>query len=205
MPKCIICGKTTKPNNHVSCVECMKAFHHECLDETIDITKIDVDTWNCSSCAVQESTRTNKMLQQIIDENKETKKSLNDIHNKLDDQKNSMEDLTAKLRDALEEIDTIKTANATLINENLKLRGRITQLEQDALANSLDIVGVPENKGENLHAVLGEIGRGLGLELSPEKIDTCYRVGAKHLKNRGIAVKFVKNADREKVLEGRRV
>ena len=61
---------------------------------------------------------------------------------------------------------------------------------------------MPERPGENVSAKVSTVGQSLGINIKPERIDACHRLGKKSLseRQRGILVKFVHRCDQEEFI-----
>lgn len=74
--------------------------------------------------------------------------------------------------------------------------------------NSLEISGVPEEKGEEIFEVIKKVGKGLGINVTPEMLEVYHRSGAESQtsdKPRGIVVKFARKKHKEEFLQKRRL
>lgn len=86
-------------------------------------------------------------------------------------------------------MDVLKTENATLKKQcNLK----VDFLEQYSRRNNIRIFGIPENGKESVELlVMDMISTKLGLNMPPDYIERCHRVGKNTNKPRPIIVKFL--------------
>lgn len=96
-------------------------------------------------------------------------KSLGYVSNELDDIKVSL----SKLKDE----------NSSLLKENEKLKAtvgdlsaRVCLLEQHSRENNIEINGIPENKEENLHKTILQLGSTISQTISENEILSCTRV-----------------------------
>lgn len=74
--------------------------------------------------------------------------------------------------------------------------------------NSLEISGIPEEDDEVIFEVINKVGKGLGINVTPEMLEVCHRSGGKSQtsdKPRGIVVKFARKKYKEEFLQKRRL
>ncbi|XP_046666659.1 uncharacterized protein LOC124358402 [Homalodisca vitripennis] len=98
-------------------------------------------------------------------------------------------------------------------NRNLRVKGsslemRIDDLEYYSRVNSVEIHGIPQQKNEDVVAVVKEVGNALDVEIMDSMIDACHCMGKRPGPNSpqpGIVVKFVRRIDEEKLLRKRTV
>ena len=83
--------------------------------------------------------------------------------------------------------------NSKLKSENCHLSARVDATEQYLLRNNIRVYGIPENKSIPLHNKIMEVfNNHLGLNLTLDCIENCYRVGKERNaeKPRAVLVKF---------------
>lgn len=122
-----------------------------------------------------------------------------------------LENLKSSLAEKTKVIDVLREDNGHLRETVQRLEEHIRQSEQLALSNDVDIVGVPEAKGEaTVHVVL-TLARKLGVTLSDGDIVSASRVGVARDETTGrararpIAVRLVRRALRDDLLRAARV
>ncbi|XP_039297899.1 uncharacterized protein LOC120354606 [Nilaparvata lugens] len=107
-----------------------------------------------------------------------------------------------------EQISSLKSENATL-----RARLRETELQQDELdqygrRNTVEVHGIPEIKNENIPDHIINIGKVLNVNLDYSSIDACHRLPKRRNQPitaaAAIVVRFVRRADADALLSGRR-
>ncbi|KAI5643520.1 hypothetical protein NE865_04504 [Phthorimaea operculella] len=99
------------------------------------------------------------------------------------------------------------------LNEEISvLRSEIEHRDRMQLMNNVEISGVTENGGENLHQIITVLATKLGVSLDARDIDYVARAGKRHLPAEGeqaprprpIIVRFVRRAPRDELLRAAR-
>ncbi|XP_059046168.1 uncharacterized protein LOC131841839 [Achroia grisella] len=148
-----------------------------------------------------------RKLREEVSEIPALRKELVDVRSQILSIANSLNETLAdhkkKLNDAQVEISNLKG-----IIQNSQRELEI--LEQNALCNELEIVGIPESGGEDLMSTIITTSNKLGVDL--KETDVCHvtRVGArlaqtsssvKEIKARPILVKMVRRAKKEEIIK----
>lgn len=107
-------------------------------------------------------------------------------------------------------VDSIESTISTIVTENKKLKSEICDLkkclnsvEKNQIQNSIDIVGVPFVKDENIFETVHKICfDGVGVDISIDDIDNCFRKSMKRDDKRNgiISVRFTHKLKKEKVM-----
>lgn len=122
-----------------------------------------------------------------------------------------LENLKSSLAEKTNTINSLQKENGHLRESMERLEDHLRQTEQQVLANDVDIVGVPEAKGETVVHVVLSLARKLGVTMSENEIVSADRVGAARddatgrLRSRPIAVRLVRRAVRDDLLRAARV
>lgn len=92
-------------------------------------------------------------------------------------------------------------------NDLMTLTVKCNQLEQSIKNYSLEIVGVPGNKDENLVNVITKIGETMNVKLNENDIDNVFRVKTANKKNSSekIIVNFVRVLKKQEFLDKRKI
>lgn len=132
------------------------------------------------------------------------------------EQESSLNLLVAKVSDSIikkidEKIEVVNK-NITLLQEQLenaeeersKLAVRVGELEQYSRRNCLRVFGIPEARSEDTEKKVLEIfTTKMGINIMPDQIDRCHRVGAlshsNSKKSRAIIIKFVSYKYRQQI------
>ena len=87
------------------------------------------------------------------------------------------------------------------------LQRKVDDAEQTNNSNSLEIIGLPEDKNEIAEEVVISVVHALGITLNNNMIDYCHRVRYNPNFNgpRPLVVRFVRRADKERILSARKV
>lgn len=158
----------------------------------------------------------NKEISELKLENKIQQEDINENKNKICVLENSVSDILTESAHLKASIEEIKISNQhsveyessinSLKEENTKLRVRLNESEKMANANCLEIIGVPEPRGENLIVTLQLVCAALGFKLDPAMVDNCYRLrytdDPLHSK---IIVKFLRKCHKEELINCRKI
>lgn len=119
--------------------------------------------------------------------------------------------LAEKLSDSVtamfeKQLNHQKTIIQNLQLENNILRDKVDNLEQYSRRNCVRIFGVPEESTENTEAkVCDLIKSNLTIDIHPNLIDRCHRVGKPSKNARPIIVKFTSYKTRERIIKSRKL
>lgn len=122
-----------------------------------------------------------------------------------------LESLKSTLEERTKTIDGLRKENSRLRDSVQRMEEHIRLSEQQALVNDVDIVGVPESKGEVVVHVVMTLARKLGVSLTEGDIVSASRVGAARdeatgrARARPIVVRLVRRALRDDLLRASRV
>ncbi|XP_031339583.1 uncharacterized protein LOC116168070 [Photinus pyralis] len=146
------------------------------------------------------------MLEEAKDDRKrmeqEISRAFDFVHSKIDDQKSILDNLIKNM----EIIDSLRQENVNLKQRVMDLETRVQEQEQYTRANTVEIQGLPEEKNEDVYALVTKVGAALDLPLTRRDIDVCHRLGKKKDSNQpaSIIVKFVRREDKLNLLQKRR-
>lgn len=231
MSSCGVCSKSIKSNQiKLMCTDCKLDFHGTCLK----MSKADVEcitsgelVWRCNNCA---SSRRKSMrfeseaaegglsledvmrvVNEIRDSQKsseyEFNKSFNSLQDKLDETSEALKNQTVKITEFQCLVEKLTAENVALAQKVEKLETRIEEMEQYSRSNAIEIHGIPQEKTEDVVAVVKEVGKALDFNISDSMIDACHRLGRKPNSSGppAIIVKFVRRLDKEELLRKRRI
>lgn len=122
-----------------------------------------------------------------------------------------LESLKSALEEKAKTIDTLRKENGRLRDNVQRMEDHIRLSEQQLLVNDVDIVGVPESKGEVAVHVVLTLACKLGVPLTDGDVVSATRVGAARDESTGrararpIAVRLVRRALRDELLRAARV
>lgn len=237
MSDCSVCSAPVQQTrSKILCCDCKKFCHANCVGMTktdIDCVAAEKQVWRCPPCAkvrrksmaaVSAAEEGSASISQVIfmlDEAREDRKrmegqfnvSFEFAHNKIDDQKKIIEEQTKKLDEYLEMITKITQENVDLKKKVREMEVRLEDVEQYSRANTVEIYGVPEVKGEDVYDVVKNICVALNMDTTREKIDVCHRLGKrkpqegeeKDERPAGIIARFVRREDKLTLLKNRKV
>ncbi|KAG8275253.1 hypothetical protein J6590_090132 [Homalodisca vitripennis] len=195
---CLISLRNVKAK--VSCVDCKNGYHGKCVNLILEDSNYltqQGDVWCCDPCSKTRRKSTGMVL--------ETKSnvSFDDIFNLITELKNDCKkvevNIGASLNSCHEELAETK-AMASKQREELAawmetvvdLESRLEDIEQYSRLNTLEIYGIPIQKGENVVTLVKAVARTLDYPVD----DTMPP---------GIVVKMVRGLDAEGLLQKRRV
>lgn len=216
---CKMCNK--KINRHddklICNGACKEVFHPRCVNISTQLyadMKHDgnIASWVCDGCTKCE------MSSPIINKNNLQTDIALELRNLLQENiklRHSIEQMNTKFNDhstridrILEQLTEVEAENKLLRDENKDLKFKLDDQEQYSRRNCLEIHGLPEIDGENPVAEVIKIGRAVGMDIKPEMIDNCHRLGRKTRTSpatRGIIVKFMRNFDKMNFLKCRKI
>ncbi|KAJ4445043.1 hypothetical protein ANN_06842 [Periplaneta americana] len=142
--------------------------------------------------------------------NKETEqelgKSLDLVHEKLDENSRLIKQQAESIKTCLESIDGLKKENMLLKNNIEETKAQLDDLEQYGRRNSIEIHGIPEMANENLLEIVKNIGCAMDMEIQPQMIDSCHRLGkSPGQPSAAVIVKFVRRMDKDQFIHRRKV
>lgn len=114
-----------------------------------------------------------------------------------------IEDFRAEMKNFKEEINTLnalKNELAILKQDHAKVNVELQGLQQYMRRENVEIIGVAENRSENLMQVICSIGNHVGCPIQQTDIAACHRVAhsaSSNTKSRSIIAKFVNRFKKE--------
>lgn len=188
---CNICNDDVFDEDEIKCSTCNGFHHFGCvaLRETAfrKMSKSAKQKWCCIKCknAVNDSISkkpiithadikedqvlTNESFRNLID-------SVNFMSDKFDTFGSQIQDLVKSINTMREENRILKEQNNNLRNDLNFLQKRMNNLEQKALDNFVEIIGVPEINNENCKKTVEKIATSLKLEI---EVVNAFRVHSK--------------------------
>lgn len=228
MSNCKACMSVFKKKDlKISCVDCVSDFHGKCVRMTqadIDCLTEQNSVWRCDPCnsARRKSMRLEhgpqeggtgvsledimKTLKDIQSDQKKTVSDFNTsyevLHDKLQENTNKL----ASIESYIKEIEVLKSENTFLKSKINFLENRVDELENYSRRNCLELQGIPEERTEDIIEVVQKVGIALDVQITPDMIDACHRIGKQEegKRPRGIVVKFVRRNDRDTLVQKRR-
>lgn len=228
MADCIVCLKSIRNVKvKVSCVDCKGGFHGKCVNlsaEDVGYLTDQGDVWRCVPCSQTRrksmviETKSNVSFDDIFELVTELRKdfkrveaslggSLNSCHEELAETKKIVSEQREDLIKWMKTVEELRSENAALRKQMASLEHRLDEAEQYSRRNTLEIHGVPLQKGENAVTLVKAVGRALDCKVDDVMIDACHRLRARDGsgKSPGIVVKMVRRLDAEALLHKRRV
>lgn len=233
MADCVKClkaiSRTGKNATKIDCVECKLSFHGNCVNLTPDDIKYYQDNsiiWRCETCSKE------RRKSMAIESNPATTMTYDDVFKLVTELKSDFKGVEASLgkslNSAFEELKETKlliskqgedlSSLLNLINrlsaENTELKSRVSLLEnrmddaeQYSRRDTIEIHGIPAQKGEQVVEVVKAVGKALDLDIDETKISACHRLRGRDGTGKppGIIVKMTRRMDAEVVLQRRRV
>lgn len=192
---CNICNDDVFEGDNLNCIKCKAILHYGCaaLRESAfrKMSNFSRQNWLCNKCKVNKQTAktpTNYNASNIVQF--DTQKSQNETIKNLVESVNFMSDkfdnFSKQLQDLITTINCIKDENIILREENGKLKNEIVSLdkrmnvlEQKALENFVEIVGVQDFHNEDCVKTVVSIAASVGINnLSVSK---AFRIPSKDI------------------------
>lgn len=233
MADCVKClkpiAKTGRSSSKIDCVECKLCFHSSCVGLTPNDIKYyqDNDTiWRCESCskerrksmAIESRPTTTMTYDDVFNLVSELRNDLKGVETSLGKAINSaFEDLketkslikkqSEDMAGLLELVNTLSTENIELKSKVSLLENRMDDIEQYSRRDTIEIHGVPVERGEQVVEVVKTVGKALDLVIDETMISACHRLRSRDGTGKppGIIVKMTRRMDAEAVLQKRRV
>ncbi|XP_046666658.1 uncharacterized protein LOC124358401 [Homalodisca vitripennis] len=182
------------------------------------------EVWRCDPCAqtrrksmvLESKTSVSyddvlKLVTEIKDDFKRVETSLGGSLNACHEEIAQIKDLVNKQREELTAwakiAEDLRSENASLRRQVSSLEARMDEAEQYSRRNTLEIHGIPVEKGENVVSLVKMVGRALDYPVEDGMIDACHRLRTRDGSGKppGIVVKMVRRLDAEGLLQKRRV
>jgi len=199
---CNSCNEDIIDDDALNCSNCKEFYHFNCTAMTEvnfrKMSKANRLKWSCLKCKFD---KTDKIINTTTaDYNlRDLTDSVNFMSNKFDNFGEQIKDVLSALKEIREENKVLKEQNINLKSEISSLGNRINLLEQKAVENVIEIIGVPEMNDEVCVKTVEKIVTKLGVNTSiinayrsqskftdkPRKIIAV--LSSKHLKNDIIA------------------
>lgn len=228
MADCSICLKSLRNvKAKVSCVDCGSVFHGKCVNmsaEDINFLLAETEVWRCDPCS--KSRRKSMVLESksdvsfddifsLITELRADFKrveanlgaSLNSCHEELAETKQIVNKQREELAAWMRTVEELRTENCTLRKQVAVLESRVDESEQYSRRNTLEIHGVPVQKGESVVSLVKAVGRALDYPVEDSMIDACHRLRVREGSGKppGIIIRMVRRMDADALLQKRRV
>lgn len=208
--KCSFCKESVcRENNGFQCAgPCKKKFHPSCGGVTKNLLEFkDVKGFSikCSRCVTSGSSSDGNSKEDVIC------KKLDSIHSDISLMKEQQTQFVASLQHFNEVIEDFRSEMSVLKNKiksfnniecelsTLKkdynnLKEEMNELQQYSRRDNVEILGIPENKNENVVNILADIGTHVGCPVLPTDLAAQHRVAHQSPDNkrpRAIIAKFV--------------
>lgn len=194
----------------------------------VECVTTDNLVWRCQPCASQrrksmrfdsQVTEGKLTLEDIMKQmigmaegQKQMEKNFNSsyevLYQKIDESTEAVKIQTVELEKCRKQIEELVRENNMLKDKVEVLEGRIEEQEQYSRRNVVEIHGIPQEKNEDMVAVVKEVGKALDMEITSPMIDACHRLGRRPGPNSSppaIIVKFTSRLDKEELLRKRRI
>lgn len=138
----------------------------------------------------------------------EITKTIDLCYSKMEDCNKVVKSNSLAIKQCEEHFDEIKSENIALKKRISELGKKLSAAEQYSRSNCLEISGVPEEKNENLFAVIRRVASVLNFDLQATMVDSFHRLAKNKNKPddpRGIIVKFCRRLDLEEMRRRARV
>lgn len=228
MSDCAKCLKSVKGVKvKLSCVDCKSVFHGKCVNmsaEDVNFLTSEGEVWRCEHCS--RSRRKSMVLESksevsfddifnlvggLKDDIGRVEASLGSSLNACHEELRETKALVCKQREELvaltKVIEDLKVENCSLRRQVASLGSRLDDAEQYSRRNTVEIHGIPPEKGENVDTLVKTVGRALGYPIDDNMVDACHRLRGRDGSGKppGIILKLVRRGDAEALLQKRRV
>lgn len=223
---CSVCCVVVEGDS--DCVRCAgncgSVCHRSCVPQKTRGAKKD---WACESCKPDRDTSSlgsnksvsttitkefilntieafkKEIMGKISTENSSLRESLSFLNDAVEENNKLMESVTQELKKTQEVNKQLLKENADLRSNMTSMEIRVRNLEQYSRKQNLEIDGVPESQGEDVCAILADVGRAIGVELKKEKVVAVHRVPTYNKKKSSpIVVKFSTYEERDVWITG---
>lgn len=206
----IICNNNiNRANPGVYCSgPCHEHYHYTCLNLAVNEKTVLLNStnikWVCDNCNQQVSTEPGhneivSKLNAVMTELKELSNNQTKMLESVNYCSGKIDDFQAKLNTFSDKIKLIEP----LKQEFDEMKIRLNDLEQRSRFNNIEMVGVPEKAGENIHEIIKLIGHTVQCPIDSNDIDSCHRVShysySEH-KPKSIIVKFVSKIKKDNLM-----
>lgn len=230
MSVCSVCDTAVTTRSKVTCSECKNSCHPNCVNMTkaeIDCIIHEKQIWRCPPCskirrqsmkAVTDAEEGNPTISQVIfmlDEASKDRKRMESDFNKAfefadrktDEQKLLIANQTEELKKCMKIIEDLKNENNNLVKKVKDLELRLDDVEQYSRSNNIEILGVPEEKNEDVFETVKKVCTALDVHVERNNIDVCHRLKKPQDSHwpATIIVRFVQRDLKNQVLSKRRV
>lgn len=235
MADCATClksiPKSGKNSPKVDSVACKPSHHGKCVDLTpndIQYYQENNIIWRCKGCSTERrksmaieskldsgSVLTYEDVYNLVSEiRKDIKgvetnlgKSVNSAFEELKETKSLVCKQSEEITALLELVNKLSTENTELKNKVSSLECRLDDLEQYSRRDTIEIHGIPAERGEQVMEVVKSVGRALDLPIDESMISACHRLRSREGTGRapGIIVKMTRRTDAVAILQRRRV
>lgn len=187
-----ICNDDIYDGDDINCMKCNSFMHFGCasLRETTfrKMSKASKQKWLCNSCKYidpsvkksEPSTSTileYKDMECLTNENfKNLIDSVNFMSEKFDGFGKQLQELITSIKDMKEENQILKEQNSKLKSDIVLLDKRMNILEQKAIENYVEIMGVPEANNEKCVKIVESIAKSVGVKTTVIK---AFRIKSK--------------------------
>lgn len=228
MADCSKCLKSLKSvKAKIACADCENKFHAKCANmsaEDVSYLAEQGDVWRCEPCSQQrrksmvleskDSVSFDDILKLVSEIRSDFKRvetslgvSLNACHEELTEMKHTVNKQREEIAAWMRIVEDLKAENMVLRRQMSGLESRLDEAEQYSRRNTLEIQGIPMEKGECVMSLVKSVGKALDYPIEEGMVDACHRLRANAAsgKSPGIVVKFVRRVDAEGLLQKRRV
>lgn len=197
---CNSCNEDIVDEDALKCSVCFEYYHFMCATITEKnfrkMSKVNKAKWFCNKCKFYENAKsplqnntTNKLSRNCSNDNcSDLTESVNFMRGKFDNFGKQLQEIVSSLKEMRDENKVLKEHNIKLHNEISFLSNRVNILEQKAIENFIEIIGVPEFKEEDCLNTAKIMADKLGVESTVIK---AFRVQSKTVnKSRKLVVEL---------------
>jgi len=209
---CLLCNDEIYQGDELKCTACKEFLHFSCasLREASfrKMGKATKDNWCCVNC--KSATVCNTALNKNVNSSDESNEPLTCLTESVKFMSAQFDSFSKQLSEVLNTIKELKEENKCLIMENSKINNivkilsrKVNLLEQKAVSNNVEIIGVPESPNESCMEIVKNIADKLGVNLSVNK---AYRMYSKILNKPKKIIAVLDSVDnKNKIMENMKI
>lgn len=225
---CAICNQGVSLTKLLNCSICKINFHTTCITKSQDGLKKPISNkdWKCDNCILKiipdrrnhdksdlnnddiKSIKVNlnnisiklETLSDSINEIDSIEKSISFISAKVDEFNVKFETILSKLKINEKKNFELKKKCALLECELLSLRSNANILEQQNLANNIEITGIPKTENESLFEIVNSIFKVLTIKVEPIEVVSYYRTKATKKSGDNVVICFANKRKKDEII-----
>jgi hypothetical protein len=228
---CSRCNKSIRSSAcaDIKCSICEKSFHGNCVKlgkEELEFFVENKKEWSCPDCLKEKRKTISmeasvskgeislndiiKLLNEIREDNRRMEKdlgrSIESCHTDVEDVLKKINLQEKQLNICLEKIESQTLEIINLKRENCELHKAVSDLQQSARSNWLELHNFPMERNEDVVDIVKSISKALEYPITDQQIDNCHRLTTRDItRPPPILIKLVRKIDKDELLKKRRI